>query len=326
MTSAKHLLKIIKLPPQTPLYQYLLLEEALLRESAHSYIIMLNGTNRECVVSGVGNKPHEWLNQSYLHENRQKIPIIKRYTGGGSVVASQDTLFVSFVLSKALVPQNVELFPRPIMKWSEKVYKPVFGEQFELLEYDYVWKCDAHQEEHSTKRHVHGAGITDSVRELNEDLLEKEFFDASHNMKHEDKPDHSFVSKKFGGNAQYMTGGKKQRFCHHTSFLWDFNPHTMNSCLVIPSKKPDYRDNRTHDDFLIRMKDMQRFTSRDHFFELMERRFREMANGDEWRDHVEMTEETMEDAWQYVEKNTMVGTRYIDPLTGEKIEWEEEYL
>jgi lipoate-protein ligase A len=52
---------------------------------------------------------------------------------------------------------------------------------------------------------------------------------------------------KVGGNAQGISG---DRFCHHTSFLWKVNEKTM-SYLKHPKKKPDYRGERGHMEFLL---------------------------------------------------------------------------
>lgn len=61
--------------------------------------------------------------------------------------------------------------------------------------------------------------------------------------------DYSIGEKKFGGNAQYMS---KQRWLHHTSFLWNYNMANMD-CLKIPQKMPDYRKKRSHADFLCKL-------------------------------------------------------------------------
>lgn len=45
----------------------------------------------------------------------------------------------------------------------------------------------------------------------------------------------------------------KGRWVHHTSWLWDFDSSDME-CLSIPSKIPDYRRGRNHDEFLTRGK------------------------------------------------------------------------
>lgn len=52
--------------------------------------------------------------------------------------------------------------------------------------------------------------------------------------------------KKIGGNAQTIT---KDRWVHHTSFLWDFDNLNMNY-LQMPKKRPEYRQSRPHGDFL----------------------------------------------------------------------------
>ena len=65
--------------------------------------------------------------------------------------------------------------------------------------------------------------------------------------------EHDYVlgDLKIGGNAQSIS---KDRFVHHTSFLWNFLPERMEY-LKQPNKQPEYRGNRTHVDFLTTIKD-----------------------------------------------------------------------
>ncbi len=49
--------------------------------------------------------------------------------------------------------------------------------------------------------------------------------------------DYTFGERKFGGNAQAIT---KQRWLHHTSLLWDFDPENM-ALLKHPERVPEYR-------------------------------------------------------------------------------------
>jgi lipoate-protein ligase A len=63
--------------------------------------------------------------------------------------------------------------------------------------------------------------------------------------------DYVLGDKKFGGNAQYL---QKDRWLHHTSFLWDYNPNYMD-CLLHPKKTPLYRMNRPHHDFICKLSD-----------------------------------------------------------------------
>jgi lipoate-protein ligase A len=60
--------------------------------------------------------------------------------------------------------------------------------------------------------------------------------------------EHDYVvgDKKIGGNAQTIT---KDRWVHHTSFLWDFDNKNMGY-LQLPKKRPEYRQSRDHNDFL----------------------------------------------------------------------------
>ena len=62
--------------------------------------------------------------------------------------------------------------------------------------------------------------------------------------------DYAIGDKKVGGNAQYI---KKDRFLHHSSFLWDYNKDYMDM-LKHPPKEPAYRKNRPHHDFLTTLK------------------------------------------------------------------------
>ena len=49
--------------------------------------------------------------------------------------------------------------------------------------------------------------------------------------------DYCYGMSKFGGNAQAIT---KNRWLHHTSFLWDFDATSMQ-LLQMPAKAPAYR-------------------------------------------------------------------------------------
>lgn len=176
------------------IFKQLELEEALLRANDENWCIVNEGST-PAVVMGISGKPEELIRLDKAEEN--KIPVIKRFSGGGTVIVDESTLFVSFVFQKQTHP--FPAYPEPIMKWSEELYKKVFSlDAFHLKENDYV-----------------------------------------------------IGDKKCGGNAQYI---KKDRWLHHTSFLWDYKEHFMN-VLLHPKKTPSYRKDRCHDDFLCRLKD-----------------------------------------------------------------------
>lgn len=194
----------LRLDKNVSIFDQLLLEEALLRNDNRNFCIVSDGSS-PAIVMGISGKPHELV--SMQHADALNLPIIKRFSGGGTVVVDDNTLFVTFIFQKHSHP--FQAYPEPIMKWSEGIYKPVFNSSsFALRENDYV-----------------------------------------------------IEEKKFGGNAQYI---RKDRWLHHTSFLWDYEKEKMSS-LLLPKKTPKYRAGRDHDDFLCKMKD--HLSSKEEFFE-----------------------------------------------------------
>jgi lipoate-protein ligase A len=53
--------------------------------------------------------------------------------------------------------------------------------------------------------------------------------------------------KKISGNAQAR---KKRYFLHHGTFLYDFDIKKISYYLKYPPKEPEYREGRSHEDFL----------------------------------------------------------------------------
>lgn len=189
-----------------PILQQLHLEERLLRTSPHNWCIINDGTIDPTIVMGVSGKPEELLEtESVL---RDEIPVIRRFTGGGTVIVDHSTIFVTFICNKDAVP-GLQSYPQPIMSWSSLIYKEVFQgiADFNLRENDYV-----------------------------------------------------LGDRKFGGNAQSIT---KNRWVHHTSFLWDYEVGNMGY-LKQPKRAPEYRQTRGHLEFICRMKD---YISRSNFID-----------------------------------------------------------
>ena len=172
-----------------PILKQLQLEEALLKADSRNFCIINEGSP-PAIVMGISGKVEEIID-SKKHA-QWGIPLIKRFSGGGTVVVDEETLFVSFLCQKEL--HEFAPYPEPIMRWTEGIYKEAFGlEAFHLRENDYV-----------------------------------------------------IGERKCGGNAQYL---RKERWLHHTTFLWDYNPALMN-LLLHPKKTPKYREGRGHEAFL----------------------------------------------------------------------------
>ena len=63
-----------------------------------------------------------------LHEEESKkagVKLIKRFSGGGTVIVDENTLFATLIMAQPAVP-DVECYPRSIMRWSQDFYNPVF--------------------------------------------------------------------------------------------------------------------------------------------------------------------------------------------------------
>lgn len=180
-----------------PILQQLHLEERLLRTTSHNWCIVNDGTDAPTIVMGVSGQPEKLIEVHPVL--RDRVPVIKRFSGGGTVIVDSDTVFVTLICNRGSVP-NLQLYPRPIMSWTEQFYAPVFKgvADFHLLEHDYV-----------------------------------------------------LGDRKFGGNAQSIT---KDRWLHHTSFLWDYKVENM-AYLKLPARAPKYRSERHHSDFICSLKD-----------------------------------------------------------------------
>lgn len=56
---------------------------------------------------------------------QDRVPVVRRFSGGGTVIVDSGTIFVTFICNKEAVP-NVQPYPRPIMSWSSLIYDQVF--------------------------------------------------------------------------------------------------------------------------------------------------------------------------------------------------------
>lgn len=187
--------------------QQLHLEERLLRTSSDNWCLINDGTNHANIVMGISGKPEELIEVELVLQDQ--VPVIRRFTGGGTVIVDAGTIFVTFICNKSAI-DGLQPYPRPIMSWTGKLYEKVFQTcgGFHLRENDYA-----------------------------------------------------FGAQKFAGNAQSIT---KNRWIHHTSFLWDYNVKSMEY-LKMPNRTPVYRLARNHVEFLCRLKD--KMTSRSTFIE-----------------------------------------------------------
>ncbi len=117
-----------------PIFEQLLLEEKLLRKKEGNFCLFNVGSSPAAVM-GISGKPHELLDKEKIRE--KNLPVIKRFSGGGTVLIDENTLFVSFICNKNAF--SFPSYPERIMQWSENVYKNSFNlEGFALKENDFV--------------------------------------------------------------------------------------------------------------------------------------------------------------------------------------------
>lgn len=124
------------------IFDQLILEEILLRKCQSNYFILNNEMKEKdtSIVLGFSGKIAELVNIDRLIE--KPIHMIRRYTGGGTVIVDNSTLFASFIMNSKDTPSLP--YPRDIMNWSETIYGPIFNKlsagtnKFALRENDYV--------------------------------------------------------------------------------------------------------------------------------------------------------------------------------------------
>jgi len=112
------------------------MEENLLRNSLDSYCIINEGSS-EAIVLGISNDINALVKSEDVKNDN--ISLIRRFTAGGCVFVDENTIFVTFILSKKFL--EITLFPESILRWAESFYKKVFeGKNFKLVENDFVIK------------------------------------------------------------------------------------------------------------------------------------------------------------------------------------------
>lgn len=115
------------------IYQQLQIEEALLRADEEDWCIVNMGSPLAIVV-GISGKKEQLIDLDKT--KKQEIPIIKRFSGGGTVVVDKDTIFVTFIRNSE---PHKTTFPEEIHRWIEKVYQDTFRiNGFRFFQNDFV--------------------------------------------------------------------------------------------------------------------------------------------------------------------------------------------
>jgi lipoate---protein ligase len=161
------------------------------------------------VVVGYANKVSTGANVPACEA--EAIPILRRCSGGGTVLQGPGCLNYSLILkiTEGVPLGSINSANRFIMERNRAALETRFTE-------------------HGTRNtNLSIAGHTDLIL-------------VTHHASR-------ITSQKFSGNAQRR---KKRCLLFHGTFLLGFDISLVEKLLQMPAKQPDYRQNRTHSDFL----------------------------------------------------------------------------
>ena len=117
-----------------PIQRQLQLEEELLRSTQDNWFLINEGSP-VTIVMGISGKADELIELSLVEQDQ--IPILRRFSGGGTVIVDENTLFTTWICEKNRFP--FPAFPEPIMRWIASVYKEALQHpQFALRDNDFV--------------------------------------------------------------------------------------------------------------------------------------------------------------------------------------------
>ncbi|KAL3793854.1 hypothetical protein ACHAWO_012723 [Cyclotella atomus] len=214
-------------------------------------------SNRSCaIVLGIGGKMESLVNTDAA--KRDGVLILRRFSGGGTVVVDHNSLWTTFI-GRNDAPMSsggttVKPFPREIMAWSaDTIFGPAFFSWNEQIMQSKKQNGQKKRGKQTLVFQGKSCGLSGGVGESlvlpqqdsnspNEQTIPE--FQLKEN-------DYVLGERKMGGNAQSIVSSG---FLHHTSFLWDYDNANMEY-LTLPQKRPDYRGDRSHDDFLVKLKD-----------------------------------------------------------------------
>lgn len=134
------------------IYDQLVFEEQLLRTSSENFCLINAGT-KPAVVMGISSKAEEMLMPTFFEQ--EEIALIKRYSGGGTVVVDEMTLFFSLICNKA--DWNHAPYPEPIMRSIEPILQRALP-NVRLFQNDFViggGKCAGNAQMITKERFVH---------------------------------------------------------------------------------------------------------------------------------------------------------------------------
>ena len=218
------------------------------------------------IVLGIGGKPHKLVDLAL--QQRDKIKMLKRFSGGGTVVLDRNSLLTTFIGRNLTMDDVVKPFPRNLMSWSYDMFRPAFS-SLRLKTVSTPQSSSSHPPTFQLKEN-----------------------------------DYVLNNLKIGGNAQSIVKGG---WLHHTSFLWDYTEKNM-AYLQIPESRPDYRGDRDHGEFLTKLSSIYEGSGEAVFFDaLIENMRGDLGGREEHSSRYDLKEENIGDVMGMVGSQHMGG-------------------
>ena len=210
-----------------------------------------NDYNPDCmIIMGIGGKPEKLLNIPLV--KKDNVMVVKRFSGGGTVVLDGNSIWTTLICRTE--DKIVSPYPREIMEWTAE---SIFGPMFDKLQQQQQQQQQNLSDQRQTLAlDTKSCSATENLGRLK--MVPKTITTTKTTTKTKTttpanlprfalrENDYVFGDRKMGGNAQSII---KEGWLHHTSFLWEYDPDNMEY-LSLPEKRPEYRGNRSHSDFL----------------------------------------------------------------------------
>jgi lipoate-protein ligase A len=229
------MMKFLDLTFSTPA-ENLACDEALLdwrEDGGDEGILRLWESPEMFVVVGYANRIEAEVNAERCEA--EKVPIMRRCSGGGTVLQGRGCLNYALVLeitgNAALA--NITSANRYIMERNRAAVESVAGDSR-------VIKVQGHTD--LACSNTHKPSPHPDPDDGGAALL------LGHRTAQRAVPTSSF--RKFSGNSQRR---HKNFLLFHGTFLLDFDLTLVSKYLKFPSRQPDYRDSRSHGDFLMNL-------------------------------------------------------------------------
>lgn len=231
-----------------------------LEDDVYGHTKQNNHNDACCIILGIGGKAERLINIPAA--KKDGILTLRRFTGGGTVVVDHTSLLTTLIIKdNAHVRPAIKPYPRDIMEWTNDF---VFGPAFTSWNDEIVAATAATIANSNNNREkqtliFHGKSCGLSGGDGGQSQQQQSSIAATATLPTPTimpifrlrENDYVLNDRKVGGNAQSIVSGG---FLHHTSFLWDWDDTNMDY-LTLPSKRPEYRGDRNHDEFLVRLKE-----------------------------------------------------------------------